>query len=95
MQGKVTMITAVGTRGDAKGKTFRAVEGPDGFRLQCAVTARATGTEVKSPRNKVLVKSLDEAARLVETGNYHIWLYNHEVDQLNLRMPSEVTVSRI
>lgn len=69
----VTKISAVGTRGDAKGVVFVAKPNPEGkYVLNKKATTPSKGNFTNNAVNKVYVDSLDEAARLLATEEYLI-----------------------
>lgn len=78
MSGTVVSITAVGTRGDAKGKLFSARPDSSGrYVLNRRRPASAVHPTNKAV-NKVYAMSLDQAADLLSTGDYLINLVSSD-----------------
>ncbi|MAC32063.1 MAG: hypothetical protein CME38_00470 [Haliea sp.] len=73
MTSKIISITAVGTRGDAKGQVFTAKRDRDrAYVLNRKVSAPSEGNRTNRAVNKVRVDSLDEAYELLSTDQYLI-----------------------
>lgn len=73
MSEKVLKITAVGTRGDAKGKIFSAKPDSRGhYVLNKKATSPTEGNRTNLAVNKIYVTDLDEAVSLLKTDDYLI-----------------------
>lgn len=91
----VTEIFAIGVRGSVKGKKFVA-ELRDGlYELHSEQLAASRNVALNSDAAKVYVASLDEAAALLETGTFHIRLFNLETGQRNKRALGGLTIVRV
>jgi hypothetical protein len=69
----VTKISAIGTRGEAKGQLFIAKPDSQGrFVLNKKLTSPISGNTTNRAVNKYYVDTLTEAARLLSTNDYLI-----------------------
>lgn len=68
----VKSISAVGTRGEAKGKLFFAKPDASGQYVLNRKMPSSSGAPTNHATNKVYAASLDEAARLLKTNDYLI-----------------------
>jgi len=70
---KVLKITAIGTRGDAKGKVFSAkIDSRGRYVLNEKTVSPTEGNRTNLAANKIYVTDLDEAANLLKTDDYLI-----------------------
>lgn len=83
---KVLAIMATGLRGKAKGQIFEARPNRNGeFVLhRSSRISRKPGTNTNLLVNKILVKTKDDARRLLEEGQHEIRLYCAAIGQSNL-----------
>lgn len=73
MARKVTRISAVGTRGDAKGKIFTAKPDRNGrYVLNAKTSSPGKGNTTNRAVNKVYVDNLTDAAKLLEQDTHLI-----------------------
>lgn len=72
MSEPVAKISAVGTRGDAKGKSFVAKPDPSGRYVLNRKTSSGSKEPTNKAVNKVYVENLTDAARLLATNDYLI-----------------------
>jgi hypothetical protein len=72
MQKEVIRISAIGSRGDAKGKIFIAKEDSSGKYVLNRKRSSSSTNPTNKAVNKVYVNSLTEAASLLATGDYLI-----------------------
>ena len=74
----VKKITAVGTRGDAKGKLFTAKKDSAGYYVLNKKKSANSLNPTNKAVNKVRVASLDEAAKILSTDEYLINLVSED-----------------
>lgn len=74
----VKKITAVGTRGDAKGKVFFAKKDSTSRYVLNKKKSASSLNPTNKAVNKVYVASLDEAAKLLSTDGYLINLVSED-----------------
>lgn len=75
----VTKISAIGTRGDAMGKTFEAKKDSLGrYVLNKKASSHKSGNATNKAVNKVYRTTLTEAADLLATNQYLIHLVSEE-----------------
>jgi hypothetical protein len=75
---EVAKISAIGTRGDAKGKVFVAKKDSSGRYVLNKKTSSNSINPTNKAVNKVFVSSLTEAAKLLATEDYLINLVDEE-----------------
>lgn len=92
MPRRVLAIKAKGTRGKVKGLDFFAESRRGKYVLHSEHRAKVSGKPLRFAANKVLVDSLDEAAKLLASGGYHIRVFNSTHKQWNLRAVSAVEI---
>lgn len=91
----VCKISAVGTRGQAKGKIFIAKPDRSGqFVLNQKVSSAVAGNKTNNARNKVYAASLTEAVKLLETNEYLINLTSDDGKRA-LRQLSKIRVDYV
>lgn len=72
-QSKVFSITAIGTRGDAKGKLFTAKTDAQGrYVLNKKTSTTSERNTTNRAKNKIYVSNLNEAFTLLQTNEYLI-----------------------
>jgi hypothetical protein len=74
----VTKISAIGTRGKAKGKLFVAKKDSSGRYVLNKKTSSNSIDPTNKAVNKIFASSLTEAANLLETNDYLINLVDEE-----------------
>lgn len=90
---KVLSITAIGTRGDAKGKLFVAKPDSRGRYVLNKKRSLASPSPTNYAVNKVYVDTLDEVVGHLETGDYLVNLVGAD-GQRALRALDKVTITR-
>ena len=94
MTGTVLSITAIGTRGDAAGKTFIARPDSSGRYVLNRKRPSTSGSPTNKAVNKVFAASLDQAADLLATNDYLINLVSADGKRA-LRQHSKVQIKRV
>ncbi|MBS0274649.1 MAG: hypothetical protein JSR55_09655 [Proteobacteria bacterium] len=90
----VVEISAIGTRGKAAGKKFKAKKDADGmYVLNRKTSSPTTGNITNYARNKVGVVTLNEAARLLLTDKFLINLMAEDRKKA-LRALKKVVIKR-
>ena len=87
-------ISAIGTRGKAKGKTFVAKKDSLGYFILNKKTSANSNNPTNNAVNKVAVSSLAEAVNLLSTNEYLIHLVD-ENGRRALRMFAKVNIEYI
>lgn len=91
---KVVGISAVGTRGDAKGKLFTAKPDSLGRYVLNRKSPESSQNPTNKAINKVYAKNLNEAAALLETDEYLINLVSSNGTRA-LREKDKVKIEKI
>lgn len=90
----IVAIHAIGKRGSVKGKTFSAQRTNGKYELHSEKRAAMLGIPLNYAATKVFVDTLEEAAKLIESGGYHLRVTNAETGQCNKRRREELQIVR-